>query len=410
MKSQTDAKRRLILAAGAASVPMAASGCEQKKATDTAGGQPVKTWLRRPGSGAALIPDDFLGMHIDTGSNPKTPPVTYPYDAARTVDSDDWEEMPVTHWARIERKQGEFTWREVDKWMDAQRGKTVIWTLMGCPKFYQRYPDEPWAYPYLPGGGSPPRNPDSAGDFIKALLGRYGERIRFIEVWNEPSFGSKGVDPLRHRWTPEFGLPAYFTGTPADLAQLARALKKALPSTARLMGCAWEGQSDVNNRYNGLLRFSAAPDGAGGKGMDHLDAISVHSYTYDGNPNKVVRELLDYEACLDKAGYPKSMPRYLSEIGVEKPKFWTADSPPMAEKIRTIQRWSMVTAALGYQGIYLYKHALMRTLGDPARTPELAKAIGDLRGRLRGREVVQGAELQDGTIWLRFGDGQEMRA
>lgn len=409
MERLVNSKRRLLVAAGA-SVPLAASGCERKVAAEQAGGQTVKTWLKRPGTPAVVIPDDFLGMHIDTGSNPRTPPANYPYDGARTVDSEDWEEMPVTHWARIERKPGEFSWREVDKWMDAQRGKTVIWTLMGCPKFYQRYPDEPWAYPYLPGGGSPPRDPQAAGNFVKALLERYGDRIRFIEVWNEPNFASKGVDPLRHRWTPEFGKPAYFTGTPADLAQLALALKKAVPAFAKVMGCAWEGQSDVSNRFNSLLRFSAAPDGAGGKGRDHVDVISVHSYTYDGNPNTIVRELVGYEACLDKAGYPKTMPRYLSEVGVERPKFWTADSPSMAHKILTIQRWCLVPAALGYKGVYLYKHALMRTLGDPARTPELASAIGDLRNRLRGREVTQGAELEDGTIWLRFGDGQEMRA
>ena len=144
--------------------------------------------------------------------------------------------------------------------------------------------------------------------------------------------------------------------------------------------------------------------------MTHIADTATAYRLAAGNPNTIVRELVGYEACFDKAGYPKSMPRYLTEVGVERPKFWTADSPPMADKIRTIQRWCLAPAAMGYQGVYLYKHALMRTLGDPARTPEIAKAIGDLRNGLRGREVLQGAELQDGTIWIRFGDGGEMRA
>ena len=408
-RRQVDAHRRLLLSAGALA-PLTASGCDRRKPADQIGGVPVKTWLKRPGSGSFVIPDDYLGMHTDNGSNPRTAAPTYHYDAVRTVDAEDWQEMPLTHWARIERSPGEYHWAEVDKWMDAQRGKTVVWTVFGCPRFYQRYPDEPWAYPYLPGGGSPPRNPRDAANFVKALLQRYGERIRLIEIWNEPNFASKGVDPLRHRWTPEFGKPAFFTGTPAELAQLARAIKDVLPPFAKAIGCAWEGQSEVSNRYNSLIRYSEAPDGLGGKGRDALDAISVHSYTSDGDANKIVEVLLGYEACFEKAGYPKDMPRYLTEVGVEQPKVWTRDNPAMAEKIRMIRRWCMVPAALNYRGVYLYKHALMRTLGDPSRTPEISRTIGDLRDGLRGREVVQGAELQDGTIWLRFGDGAEMRA
>lgn len=408
MKRQVDSKRRVLVAAGA-SLPLAASGCERKQADKVAGGV-VKTWLKRPGTPGFVIPDDYLGMHTDNGSNPRTSAPTYPYDAVRTIDAEDWEEMPVGHWARIEREPGKFHWREVDKWMDAQRGKTVVWSVFACPRFYQRYPNEPWAYPYLPGGGSPPRDPQKAADFVKALLERYGDRIRLVEIWNEPNFASKGVDPLRHRWTPEFGKPAFFTGTAAELAQIARAIKDVLPKTAQAVGCAWEGQSDVKNRYNSLLRFSEAPDGKGGKGKDALDAISVHSYTYEGDPNKIVAELLGYEECFEKAGYPKAMPRYLTEVGAERPKFWSEDQPPMGEKIRSIQRWCYVPAALGYHGVYLYKHPLMRTLGDPSNTPRIAEAIGEIRNQLRGRELTQGAELQDGRIWLRFGDGRELIA
>ena len=101
---------------------------------------------------------------------------------------------------------------------------------------------------------------------------------------------------------------------------------------------------------------------------------------------------------------------YVTEVGAERPKFWTAESPPMEEKIRTIRRWCMAPAAMGYSGVYLYKHGLMRTLGDPARTPRLAETISQLRDQLRGQMVDRAAELEDGTIWLRFRDGKELRA
>ena len=85
-RRQVDAHRRLLLSAGALA-PLTASGCDRRKPADQIGGVPVKTWLKRPGSGSFVIPDDYLGMHTDNGSNPRTAAPTYHYDAVRTVDA-----------------------------------------------------------------------------------------------------------------------------------------------------------------------------------------------------------------------------------------------------------------------------------------------------------------------------------
>jgi hypothetical protein len=78
--------------------------------------------------------------------------------------------------------------------------------------------------------------------------------------------------------------------------------------------------------------------------------------------------------------------------------------------VRALKRWCMIPAALGYKGVYLYKHSLERTLGNPARTPELSSAIRAMRDGLSGKQLLQAAYLVDDTIWLAFADGSQLRA
>ncbi|MFV0298900.1 MAG: hypothetical protein ACK5JT_22585 [Hyphomicrobiaceae bacterium] len=149
----------------------------------------VRRWLRRTGQGPLALPFDYFGLHSDHGMGGKTPFPTYPYDAIRSHDTSDGKDMPVLQWAGIEVAPGQYDWRAMDAWIEANPRKTRIFVLSGCPAFYQKYPGEPWPYPYLPGGGSPPRDPDAAGRFIAAILRRYPGQIHFVEPWNEPNFG-----------------------------------------------------------------------------------------------------------------------------------------------------------------------------------------------------------------------------
>jgi hypothetical protein len=368
----------------------------------------VADWLHRPEEPAFPIPLDYVGLHSDHGLGKPVPPPDYPYDAIRSHDADDADDWPATQWARIERQPGVYDWRWVDAWFAAHRGKTCIWVLFGCPTFYQKYPGEPWRYPYLPGGGSPPREPSVAAAFVHALLARHPGKVQFVEIWNEPNFGwSRGG--FDERWRPGMPQPGFFTGTPRDLAALARAVRAVLPAGVKLMAGAWESQSQ-RGPANSLMRFSLAPDGAGGHGRDHVSALSVHAYTYKDDPNTLIGELRDYRQRFAEAGYPPGLPLYVSEVGAEAPLYWTAERPPLARKVLTMKRWMMIPAALGYSGVYLYKHSYMRTLGDPAREPALARAIADSREALRGRNLSAAARLADDTLWLAFTDGTTIRA
>ncbi len=407
------ASRRDVLtgaaALGVAGAVGAASGAGLGRAVAAVPPLAVADWLHRSSEAPFPIPHDFVGLHSDHGLGKNVPPPDYPYDAVRSHDTDDGEDWPATQWSRIEREPGIFDLRAVDAWIAAHPGRTRIWVLFGCPTFYQKYPGEPWRYPYLPGGGSPPRDPVRAARFIDALLRRHPGAIRFVEIWNEPNFGpSRGG--ANGRWLPSMSPPGFFTGTPGDLAELARHVKAVLPPGVGLMAGAWEGQGLDGGAGNSLLRFSRAPDGQGGRGLDHVDALSVHTYTYRRDPNSLIAELRGYRQRFREAGYRPDLPAYVTEAGAEAPGAWSVAQPPLAEKIRTVKRWLLIPAALGFSAVFLYKHSSLATLGDPARTPAIGQAIAEVRRSLRGRVLIQAARLPDDSIWLAFADGTVVSA
>lgn len=402
--------RRQLLVGGAA-LMSAVAGLSQPAAAQSAPKPPapVKDWLRRAADRPFAVPPDYVGLHSNHGLGLPVAPPAYAYDAVRSHDTDDAGDWPATQWARIEVRPGVYDWRGVDAWIGAHPGRTRIWVLFGCPAFYQKYPGEPWLYPYLPGGGSPPRDPVAAATFIRALLDRHPRQIQFVEIWNEPNFGP-GRGGFEGRWLPTSSKPGFFTGTAGDLAAMARVVRGVLPADVKLMAGAWESQSENATTANSLIRFSMAPDGAGGRGRDHVQALSVHAYTYRNDPDAMIRELRNYRLRFEDAGYPAGLPAYVTECGAEAPEVWSESRPPVAVKVRIMKRWLMIPAALGYSGVYLYKHSVMRNLGDPAREPALAEAITAIRNGLRGRIVTEAAVLADDTIWLSFSDGTTLNA
>lgn len=370
----------------------------------------VRDWMLAPDQTPVVVPLDFLGLHSDHGVSSKAPPPTYPYDAIRSHDVDNGHDLPATQWADIEVKPGVYNWRMMDAWIATHPDKTRTFVLFGCPKFYQKYPNEPFVFPHRPGGGSPPKEPAMAARFIKALLDRYAGKIHFVEIWNEPNFGP-GTDPERDRWTPDLG-PGWFTGTASDLAAMARAVKAVLPPTVKLLAgaWAWQAKDDQLTPSNSVLRFAAAPDRSGGHGRDHVQALSVHLYVYNFDPTPLINEIRVYDGLFDQCGYPRTMERYSTESGAWDPGKFTHDEPAIDVKVANVKRWCMIPAAMGYKGVYLYKHSMLETLADPARRPEIAAAIAEMRNGLRGKTIVGAALLEDQSVWLAFGDGSELRA
>lgn len=414
------APSRRQVAAGLAAAAAALTAAPPRAIAQVTGGAPplrAKDWLLSPGAKPFDIPLDYLGIHFNNGVSNKEAAPSYPFDALRSHDVDNGNDMPATQWADIEVSPGTYDWKHADVWMGNDPGKTRMWVLFGTPKFYQKYPNEPFPFPTLPGGGSPPRDPKRAAEFVTALLSRYPNRIKYLEIWNEPNFGG-GTNPFKDRWTPRGDDPGWFTGTAAELAALARAVRAVLPASVKLMaaGWAWQAQADQLTPGNAVLQYAAAPDGSGGFGRDHVQALSVHLYTYHFDPNAMIPEIRTYERLFQQAGYARTLERHCTECGAwnapppKPPGKFTEAHPLLPDKVRIVKRWCMIPAAMGYYSNYLYRHSDLGTLGDPAKTPAISAAIGEMRNGLRGKRLQQAAVLDDNSIWMAFADGTSLRA
>jgi hypothetical protein len=241
----------------------------------------------------------FAGMHYHA----QRPTVTY--SVARNVD------LPGCMWRSIASAgRGAYDWTALDAFVAdaAANRRDVIFNFVGTPAWASARPTEPGHFG--PGSDAEPAAVSDIGAFAAAVCARYvalGTPISAFEIWNEPKYANGG------------GLVQgnYFTGTPAALAGMARAVYQAVkavdPNALVLspaptgLEFAWTaGDASGTDR---LDQFLGAPDGSGGSGRDWVDAIAFHAYSHDGTNNlfaipQMVANVRDCMALHGLAGRP----------------------------------------------------------------------------------------------------------
>jgi hypothetical protein len=96
-------------------------------------------------------------------------------------------------WAEIEPAPGEYVWERYDAIVDSltQRGITPVAVIHRSPAWIR----SPGAAPAF---DAPPADLTALQRFVSALVGRYGERLPFIQVWDLPNrrdrWGGSAVD------------------------------------------------------------------------------------------------------------------------------------------------------------------------------------------------------------------------
>lgn len=114
-----------------------------------------------------------------------------------------------------------------DKWVNthAAVGSKIIYTLFGTPQWATDTPTAVNAgYPGYPGGTSPINL--TAGypgliTFVGAMWARYGAKIKYWEIWNEPQFKADGTSSS-----------FFYTGTVDQLMPLCRLVKQILAANS----------------------------------------------------------------------------------------------------------------------------------------------------------------------------------
>lgn len=90
-------------------------------------------------------------------------------------------------WRNIHTAVDTYDWSVLDALVDKAAGKTIVYTVGGCPQWLAKYPDQPYYAPWLgPGSNSMPWSMDEANKFFWNLATRYAGRIKAYEIWNEP--------------------------------------------------------------------------------------------------------------------------------------------------------------------------------------------------------------------------------
>lgn len=160
-----------------------------------------------------------------------------------------WGTMDIW-WSLMEPTEGTYNWAYYDSYLQkmVDVGITPIPHLFGIPKWLSSNPSssEYWLYP--------PTDWTEWEGFVEDFVERYGSRLTYLRIWNEPNTG-------------------YWKGTPAQYAELvihaSQAAKRIKPDIKIIIEA-------VADRHHDAVVFFDAVDAAGA--TPYWDILGVHDY------------------------------------------------------------------------------------------------------------------------------------
>lgn len=169
----------------------------------------------------------------------------------------DWVRQQV-HWKDIEAAPGVYYWDEFDHIVAdvAASNIQLLVNIVQSPPFY------------APGNGGKPYDPVVMGNFVAAMVERYGNRIAAIEIWNEPNLAVENGG----RVTPED--PGRYVEL---LAECYRRIKAINPNIYVLAAApASTGVFDPNRAVPDIDYLRAMYTYKDGMIRNYFDAQAVH--------------------------------------------------------------------------------------------------------------------------------------
>jgi hypothetical protein len=363
--------RRSLITASVASL---AAGLIGRRVHKTAYGapSPPRVILDSP----VVVPKNFVGMHIHRWpeGNPVSPAPTYAFGTVRSHDGG-------TPWYSVEPREGQYNWQHLDRWVEVHSAanRTLIYTVYGTPDWVASDTARKDAYGH-PGGAAAPNRAPAAGRVSGDLVRRYNAsttRIHFIEIWNEPHFGTN------HE--------GFWWGTASQLATMGRSIfqaAKLADPKIQILSPAFDDtfprpfSATKPETLHSLYRYLDADTGDGSKGSHWCDAVAIHLYDAEiqGSHDSVEGMLGQVQAI--QQALNTRLPIYMTEFGFSKPDgtFKRSDD---AHRAILLLRHAVMHAALGCQAICFYSHD-DDYIGNPSARPAIAAAIDQLHHQLAG--------------------------
>jgi O-antigen ligase len=207
-----------------------------------------------------LAADKSYGVNADLT---RYPPVALDHTLARMNELGlRWIRQPFP-WAEIEPTSGQFNWPPWDRVVEAAsaHGVQLIAVLDTTPA---------WARPPNTSPFTPPTELADFGDFARALAERYGDRIDYYQVWDEPN--------LSAHWGDRFVDPTAYARLLREGAVNVRAVDaNAIILTAALAPTVETGPLNLNEPafLAGLYAVNATP---------WFDIVAAQPYGFDQEP------------------------------------------------------------------------------------------------------------------------------
>jgi len=221
------------------------------------------------------IPREYFGIHFH---NPEKLPAVLPIDFGswRTWDSG------VT-WEHLEPKPGQWDFSRLDQVVDiAQRNNIqLLYTFGIVPRWASSRPDDPFVYG--PGGAAKPRNIADWENYVRTVAMRYKGRIKYYELWNEPSVTELEPNPK-----------GFWHNSAADLLELGVAAKRVLQQVdpnAKLLSPGFVG---------GFTRIDLYFKQGGSRAIGTADIVAFHFYS--PSPERMFTYIDKMKALLEQRG------------------------------------------------------------------------------------------------------------
>lgn len=324
------------------------------------------------------ISASFFGIHVHRGHDVRLQP-RLPFGALRLWDAG-------VAWSQLEPTPDRHDYVRLDLMvaLAERQGMEVLYTAGRTPAWAARQPQA--GSFYAPGESSPPRELASFGRYLAAIAQRYGARIPYFEVWNEPA--SSGM----------------FAGSIDDMVALtqeaARAVKAVNPQ-ARIVCPSPAKQASLD----WLGRFLARG------GARHCDVLGYHFYTDSERPE-------------DKWQLIQAVRSVLRQHGAEHLDIWDSESGFALTAVAGqgtagqvgapahLARWLILDALAGIKRFYWYswdhgKFGFVDPQTAQPRNPRAIQAYATVRQWLLDARILGGRHEQG--HWqcrLRLADGR----
>ncbi|MGA8246577.1 MAG: hypothetical protein WB797_06700, partial [Nocardioides sp.] len=245
-------------------------------------------------------------------------------------------------WLQIEKTPGLYDWTRLDALVTAAQAAHVEVTYVAAmtPSFYAPLPS------------LPPDRLSHYRDFLTALMERYrsfhGERgIAAYQVWNEANISN------------------FWTGTPHQMAQLTRTMdevRDAVDPDAQVVSAPLTSRLPYQVKW--LQRFEAQRL-HGIPVWHYFDVAALNLYplpSYDGRPGTpedAIAQLRSIREVMSKAGVPRSLPIWNTEVnyGLQTGVLagHPADPIPESRQAAYVIRTYLLNAANGVDRVFWYR-------------------------------------------------------